>query len=244
MLLLLPDIAGAVLVPQPVGMFVEPVRGVYVSDDKMIDSTGLLDHTRRTKDVVELQATLGAYHASLGEKWLELAHEAVLLGQSENAAAFFQLGLHNVRLNSGLTTKSQVGALSDWIAVLRKVGDSEALSQQLAYRYRLTGLDATVLTEEQLDFALQYFDHELAMLATSSWHNRDREILRLHDDIEDVVDRSCEGDSAQAAACLAFVKRRLYLLYLTVYAVEPYVQDQKRSLLYSPRLMADPFAYR
>lgn len=239
MLLLLPDIAGAVLVPQPVGMFVEPVRGVYVSDDKMIDSTGLLDHTRRTKDVVELQATLGAYHASLGEKWLELAHEAVLLGQSENAAAFFQLGLHNVRLNSGLTTKSQVGALSDWIAVLRKVGDSEALSQQLAYRYRLTGLDATVLTEEQLDFALQYFDHELAMLATSSWHNRDREILRLHDDIEDVVDRSCEGDSAQAAACLAFVKRRLYLLYLTVYAVEPYVQDQKRSLLYSPKLMAD-----
>ena len=46
--------------------------------------------------------------------------------------------------------------------------------------------------------------------------------------------------SAQAAACLAFDKRRLYLLYLTVYAVEPYVQDQKRSLLYSPRLMADP----
>ena len=146
LLLLLPDIAGAVLVPQPVGMFVEPVRGDYVSDDKLIDSTGLLDHTRRVKGVVELQATLGAYHASLGEKWLEIAHEAVLLGQSEDAAAFFQLGLHNVRLNSGLTTKSQGGALSDWIVVLRKVGDSEALSQQLAYRYRLTGLDVATMT--------------------------------------------------------------------------------------------------
>ena len=132
----------AVLVPQPVGMFVLPIEGQILDDDVVVDSRALLDHERRVRDVLASQTDLGAYHPALAERWLLLAHEAMRLGQSESAANLFQQGLHNLRLNSGLTTDSQIDALTDWITVLRRLGDSEGLSQQLSYRYRITGLGA------------------------------------------------------------------------------------------------------
>lgn len=229
----------AVLVPQPVGMFVLPIKGQNVDDDLVVDSRALLDHEQRVRDVLASQTDLGAYHPALAERWLSLAHEAMRLGQSESAANLFQQGLHNLRLNSGLTTNSQIDALNDWITVLRRLGDSEVLSQQLSYRYRITGLGAESWTDESLKFALEYYDHELSMLAAAQWYDIEREVLKFAEHLEDVVHRACRGDTVDAKACSALVKRRLQLLYLVSFAVEPYVEDRQALPLYKPRVLQE-----
>lgn len=229
----------AVLVPQPVGMFVLPIKGQNVDDDLVIDSRALLDHEQRVRDVLASQTDLGAYHPALAERWLSLAHEAMRLGQSESAANLFQQGLHNLRLNSGLTTNSQIDALNDWITVLRRLGDSEVLSQQLSYRYRITGLGAESWTDESLKFALEYYDHELSILAVAQWYDIEREVLKFAEHLEDVVHRACRGDTVDVKACSALVKRRLQLLYLISFAVEPYVEDRQALPLYKPRVLQE-----
>ena len=229
----------AVLVPQPVGMFVLPIKGQNVDDDLVIDSRALLDHEQRVRDVLASQTDLGAYHPALAERWLSLAHEAMRLGQSESAANLFQQGLHNLRLNSGLTTNSQIDALNDWITVLRRLGDSEVLSQQLSYRYRITGLGAESWTDESLKFALEYYDHELSVLAVAQWYDIEREVLKFAEHLEDVVHRACRGDTVDVKACSALVKRRLQLLYLISFAVEPYVEDRQALVLYKPRVLQE-----
>jgi hypothetical protein len=229
----------AVLVPQPVGMFVLPIKGQNVDDDLVVDSRALLDHEQRVRDVLASQTDLGAYHPALAERWLSLAHEAMRLGQSESAANLFQQGLHNLRLNSGLTTNSQIDALNDWITVLRRLGDSEVLSQQLSYRYRITGMGAESWTDESLKFALEYYDHELSMLAAAQWYDIEREVLKFAEHLEDVVHRACRGDTVDVKACSALVKRRLQLLYLVSFAVEPYVDDRQALPLYKPRVLQE-----
>ena len=229
----------AVLVPQPVGMFVLPIKGQNVDDDLVIDSRALLDHEQRVRDVLASQTDLGAYHPALAERWLSLAHEAMRLGQSESAANLFQQGLHNLRLNSGLTTNSQIDALNDWITVLRLLGDSEVLSQQLSYRYRITGLGAESWTDESLKFALEYYDHELSVLAVAQWYDIEREVLKFAEHLEDAVHRACRGDTVDVKACSALVKRRLQLLYLISFAVEPYVEDRQALPLYKPRVLQE-----
>ena len=229
----------AVLVPQPVGMFVLPIEGHILDDGVVVDSRALLDHERRVRDVLASQRDLGAYHPALAERWLSLAHEAMRLGQSESAANLFQQGLHNLRLNSGLTTDSQIDALNDWITVLRRLGDSEGLSQQLSYRYRITGLGAESWTDERLKYALEYYDHELSVLAVAQWHAIQREVLKFAEHLEDVVHRACRGEMVDVTACSALVKRRLQLLYLISFAVEPYVEDRQVLPLYKPRVLEE-----
>ena len=229
----------AVLVPQPVGMFVLPIEGHILDDGVVVDSRALLDHERRVRDVLASQRDLGAYHPALAERWLSLAHEAMRLGQSESAANLFQQGLHNLRLNSGLITDSQIDALNDWITVLRRLGDSEGLSQQLSYRYRITGLGAESWTDERLKYALEYYDHELSVLAVAQWHAIQREVLKFAEHLEDVVHRACRGEMVDVTACSALVKRRLQLLYLISFAVEPYVEDRQALPLYKPRVLEE-----
>ena len=229
----------AVLVPQPVGMFVLPIEGHILDDDVVVDSRALLDHERRVRDVLASQRDLGAYHPALAERWLSLAHEAMRLGQSESAANLFQQGLHNLRLNSGLTTDSQIDALNDWITVLRRLGDSEGLSQQLSYRYRITGLGAESWTDQRLKYALEYYDHELSVIAVAQWYAIEREVLKLAEHLEDVVHRACRGETVDVTACSALVKRRLQLLYLISFAVEPYVEDRQVLPLYKPRVLEE-----
>jgi tetratricopeptide (TPR) repeat protein len=231
--------AHAVLVPQPVGMFVLPIEGQTLDDDLLVDSRALLDHERRVRDVLASQAELGAYHPALSERWISLAHEAMRLGQSESAANLFQQGLHNLRLNSGLTTDSQIDALTDWISVLRRLGDDEGLSRQLSYRYRITGLGAESWTDERLKFALEYYDHELSVLAVVQWYAIEREVLKFAEHLEDVVHRACRGETVDVKACSALVKRRLQLLYLIAFAVEPYVEDRQAMPFYKPRVVPE-----
>ena len=185
----------AVMVPQPVGMYITPVQDYFESEIVTVDSGALLAHEGQIRDVMAAQVDLGAYHSSLAERWLELAHEAVRLGQSESAANLFQQGLHNLRLNAGLTTDSQIDALNDWIVVLRRLGDSEGLSRQLSYRYRITGLGADPWSKESLKFALEYYDYELGVLARAEWYNNEREVLKFAEHLEDVVHRACRGDA-------------------------------------------------
>ena len=231
--------AHAVLVPQPVGMFVLPIDGRTLDDDLVVDSRALLDHERRVRDVLASQTELGAYHPALAERWISLAHEAMRLGQSESAANLFQQGLHNLRLNSGLTTDSQIDALTDWISVLRRLGDDEGLSRQLSYRYRITGLGAESWTDERLKFALEYYDHELSVLAVVQWYAIEREVLKFAEHLEDVVHRACRGETVDVKACSALVKRRLQLLYLIAFAVEPYVEDRQAMPFYKPRVVPE-----
>ena len=229
----------AVLVPQPVGMFVLPIEGQILDDDVVVDSRALLDHERSIRDVLASQTDLGAYHPALAERWLSLAHEAMHLGQSESAANLFQQGLHNLRLNSGLTTNSQIGALNDWITVLRRLGDSEGLSQQLLYRYRITGFGAESWTDESLKFALEYYDHELSVLAVAQWYAIEREVLKFAKHLEDTVHRACRGDTVDVKACSALVKRRLQLLYLISFAIEPHLEGRQALPIYKPRVLQE-----
>ena len=231
--------AHAVLVSQPVGMFVLPIDGQTLDDDLVVNSRALLDHERRVRDVLASQTELGAYHPALAERWISLAHEAMRLGQSESAANLFQQGLHNLRLNSGLTTDSQIDALTDWISVLRRLGDDEGLSRQLSYRYRITGLGAESWTDERLKFALEYYDHELSVLAVVQWYAIEREVLKFAEHLEDVVHRACRGETVDVKACSALVKRRLQLLYLIAFAVEPYVEDRQAMPFYKPRVVPE-----
>ena len=219
--------AFAVLVPQPIGMYVEEVDGLSIEDDLLVDSAALLAHERRVQEVLELQSRLGAYDQSLGQKWIDLAHDAVKLKQPESAARLFQQGLHNLRLNAGLTTDKQVIALSEWIAVLKRLGDTESLGEQLQYRYRITGFGAGDWSEESLGYALEHFDNELSRFATSDWLANENKVVRFERHLDDVIERSCEGESASAAWCGPLVKRRLQLLYLIAFAVEPFVEDRQ-----------------
>jgi len=225
--LLLPPMALAVIVPQPIGTYIEKVGELTVNDDLVVDSSALLAHERRVQAVLELQTRLGAYDASLSQQWLELAHDAVVLSQPEAAAGFFQKGLHNLRLNAGLTTEKQITALSDWISVLRRLGDLESLGEQLQYRYRITGFGVSDWNEESLGYALEFFDNELAQLATTDWLANESKVIRFERHLDDVIERSCEGERASAIWCGPLVKRRLHLLYLIAFAVEPFVEDRQ-----------------
>ena len=186
--------AAAVLVPQPIGMYVEEVDGKSIEDDLIVDSAALLAHERRVQDVLELQSRLGAYDQSLGQQWIDLAHDAVKLNQPESAARLFQQGLHNLRLNAGLTTDKQIIALSEWIAVLKRLGDTESLGEQLQYRYRITGFGTGDWSEESLGYALEYFDNELARFATSDWLAYENKVVRFERHLDDVIERSCEAN--------------------------------------------------
>ena len=235
--------ALAVLVPQPIGMYVEEVDGVSMEDDLIVDSAALLSHERRVQAVLELQSRLGAYDQSLGRKWIDLAHDAVKLNQPESAARLFQQGLHNLRLNAGLTTDKQVVALSEWIAVLKRVGDTDSLREQLQYRYRITGFGAVGWSEATLGYALEYFDNELARFATSDWLANGNKVVRFERHLNDVIERSCEGESASAAWCGPLVKRRLQLLYLIAFAVEPFVEDPQTRNNLPPKFLGDRSLY-
>ena len=236
----LPQVSKAVLVPQPIGVRIAPVTQGVIVDDAVIDSSALLAHEQTLKRVVERQRTLGAYHPELAKSWLDLAHEAVRLGQSESAANLFTQGLHNLRLNEGLTTDSQISALTDWIAVLRRLGDTDRLSRQLEYRYRITGFGSSFATDQSVEYALEYFDHELSLWAVKPWDSVQRDVLKFAEHLEDVVDRACEADSVDLDVCGALVKRRLQMLYLIVYAVEPYIEERQSLSIENRRRMSQP----
>lgn len=241
--LLMSEPAFAVLVPQPIGTYIEAVEGQTFTDDVFVDSAALLAHERRVEQVVGLQVQLGAYDASLSQLWLDLAHEAVRLDQPESAARFFQQGLHNLRLNEGLTTSMQVQALTDWISILRRLGDTDSLGEQLRYRYRITGFGVSDWTEEHLTYALEYFDNELARFATTDWLSIENTVLRFERHLDDVIERSCGGDSASATWCAPLVKRRLHLLYLIAFAVEPFVGDSQTRTALPPKFLEDRSIY-
>ena len=69
----------AVVVPQPVGMYITPVQDYFESDIVTVDSGALLAHEGQIRDVMAAQVDLGAYHSTLAERWLELAHEGEVL---------------------------------------------------------------------------------------------------------------------------------------------------------------------
>jgi hypothetical protein len=238
--IVLSQAAQAVLVPQPIGVHMAPLTPGVIVDDTVIDSSELLAHEQALQRVIERQRTLGAYHPELAKNWLNLAHQAVRLGQSESAANLFTQGLHNLRLNAGLTTDSQITALSDWIAVLRRLGDAGTLSRQLEYRYRITGFGGSFATDQSIEYALEYFDHELSIWAVKPWDSVQREVLKFAEHLEDVVDRACEAGSADLGVCGALVKRRLQMLYLIVYKVEPYIEERQSLPIQTQRRVSQP----
>ena len=65
--LLQPLSAAAVLVPQPIGMYVEEVDGLSIEDDLIVDSAALLAHERRVQEeeLVLENREQDAEHASL-----------------------------------------------------------------------------------------------------------------------------------------------------------------------------------
>jgi hypothetical protein len=227
--------------PQPIGMFIESSTPINETvDDFVVDYERLILHERRVVEAKALEQRLGPYSSQLAENWLELAHEAVDLGQRESASALFQKGLHNVRLNAGLTTNKQLSALTDWIAVLRRMGNQTALVQQLDYRYRITGYGAAPWDDDRLTYALQYFDYQLALLAVSEWRREESQVIKLAKHLEGIVEAACGGSNANRQACLQLTKRRLQLLYLISFAVQPITADPHLSPFNTQRELNEP----
>lgn len=212
---------------EPIGMFIEPAPTGEIIDDSIVDYDRLIQHERRLLEARELEQRIGPYSSELAETWLELAHDAVDLGQGELASALFQKGLHNVRLNSGLTTDKQLTALTEWIAVLRRTQRQDALIQQLNYRYRITGYGAAPWDADRLTFALEYLDQQLAVLSVATWRREESQVIKFTNHLESLVDDACGGSNADDRACFELVKRRLHLLYLVSYAVQPIIEDSR-----------------
>ena len=142
-----------------------------------------------------------------------------------------------------MTTDGQVEALSDWIRVLRRLGDGDAVGEQLRYRYRITGFGVSDWTEETLGYALEYFDNQLARFATADWLANESAVLRFERHLKDVTERSCEGEKPSASSCGALVKRRLHLLYLIAFAVEPFIEDREVRGSLPSKFLADRSVY-
>jgi hypothetical protein len=75
----------------------------------------------------------------------------------------------------------------------------------------------------------------LSVLAAAQWYAIEREVFKFAEHLEDVVHRACRGDTVDVKACSALVTRRLQLLYLISFAIEPYVEDRRVRPLYEPR---------
>ena len=73
----------------------------------------------------------------------------------------------------------------------------------------------------------------------SQWYAIEREVLKFAEHLEDVVHRACRGETVDVKACSALVKRRLQLLYLIAFAVEPYVEDRQAMPFYKPRVVPE-----
>ena len=98
-----------------------------------IDATELSALRDAVAQAETTQARLGPYDPTLAPLWLSLANRALALGDEEQAAILFQRSIHNLRLNEGLTSLTQMDALENWIASLREIGDGETLDEQLTY---------------------------------------------------------------------------------------------------------------
>ena len=133
-------------IPAPIGLDIRPVASSSeaANPSVAIDAAELSALRDAVSQAEAKQATLGPYDPTLANLWLSLANRALALGDEAQAGALFQRSIHNLRLNEGLTSPTQIDVLDNWIESLREIGDNTALGNILTYRYRLVGFGAEI----------------------------------------------------------------------------------------------------
>ena len=226
----------------PIGLDIRPVTASSQTSKlpTAIDATELSSLRDAVAQAETTQALLGPYDPTLAPLWLSLANRALALGDEEQAALLFQRSLHNLRLNEGLTSLTQMDALENWIASLREIGDGETLDEQLTYRYRLVGFGAEPWNEQRLAYAVDFLDHRLHRLTQGNWINREREVLWLLEHVSGLSDDACFDNVTDIKWCKPLLKRHLALLYYIEHRVEPFIDDERRPYFPPPRDPRDP----
>jgi hypothetical protein len=228
-------------IPAPIGLDIRLVTAKSGADISpvSIDTAARSALREAVAEAEVTQAQLGPYDPTLSTIWLSLANRALTLGDQEQAAVLFQRAIHNLRLNEGLTSLTQMDALDSWIGNLRQRGDSDALNNILTYRYRLVGFGGEPWNGERVAYATDFLDQKLFELTQGSWINRERDILWLLDHLSNTTDSACFEPDSSIEWCRPLAKRYLAFLYLVEHRVDPFVQDQRDIYLPPPRALRD-----
>ena len=229
-------------IPAPIGLDIRPVASSSeaANPSVAIDAAELSALRDAVSQAEAKQATLGPYDPTLANVWLSLANRALALGDEAQAGALFQRSIHNLRLNEGLTSPTQIDVLDNWIESLRRSGDNTALGNILTYRYRLVGFGAEIWTRERVAYAVDFLDHKLFELTQGNWLNREREILWLLEHVSSATDEACFQPTSSIEWCRPLAKRHLAALYFVEHRVTPFVEDQRELYFPPPRNLRDP----
>ena len=174
---------------------------------------------------LELQRhALGPYSPALGERWLSAAEHAQVVGDYKSAARWFNAALHNVRINEGLNTSSQVSIVDKLLVIARVRGDRTALADKADYRFRLLGSGKAPFSEESLRAANEWLKTRTELLVVNAFDARMADYL--YDAADKLQTEVCEDPSWREAWCRALSFRLLGIIAVIDWYVRPLAQDE------------------
>ena len=176
---------------------------------------------------VELQARsseLGPYDPAAGELWLSAAEQAVSLGDYQLAEQWFSAALHNLRLNEGLQSTSQLSIVEKLVTAARRNGDRAELANRVDYRFRLLGLGNPPYDETILAAADDWLAVKIELLITDTFDSRTAyELYNRADTLQSAV---CDDPVWRASWCRTFSFRLLGVMSVIDWFVQPLVKDE------------------
>ncbi len=166
---------------------------------------------------------LGPYDPAAGEWWLGAAEQALSLGDYPLAEQWLGAALHNLRLNEGLQSASQLTIVEKLIAAARNRGDRVALADRVDYRFRLLGLGNLPYDETVLAAANDWLAVRTELLVVDSFNSRTAH--ELYDRADTLQSAVCDDPLWRASWCRAFSFRLLGVMTVIDWYVRPLVQD-------------------
>jgi hypothetical protein len=168
-------------------------------------------------------AERGAYDPAAGEWWLGAAEQAFSLGDYQLAEKWFGAALHNLRLNEGLQSASQLTIVERLIAAARYRGDRAQLADRVDYRFRLLGLGKSPYDETILAAANDWLAVRTELLVVDNFNPRTAH--ELYDRADTLQSAVCDDPQWRASWCRAFSFRLLGVMTVIDWYVRPLVQD-------------------
>ena len=168
-------------------------------------------------------AERGAYDPAAGEWWLGAAEQAFSLGDYQLAEKWFGAALHNLRLNEGLQSASQLTIVERLIAAARYRGDRAQLADRVDYRFRLLGLGNSPYDETILAAANDWLAVRTELLIDDSFNARIA--YELYDRADTLQSAVCDDPLWRASWCRAISFRLLGVMTVIDWYVRPVVQD-------------------
>jgi len=167
---------------------------------------------------------LGAYHTRASELWLSGAEKALEEGDYQRAQQWFGAALHNIRVNEGLQSASQLAVLERLITVARRSGNRTELADRVDYRYRLLGSGNPPYNKFKLAAANDWLKIKTELLIVNAFDARlAHELFDSADTLQSAV---CEDPVWRTSWCEALSLRLLGLMAVIDWYVQPLVQDE------------------